>query len=411
MNTARTITGLDPMQDILCATIDVSEKITIDDETPTTKQFLAFVPTVDRTLYQTIDAASDININILPTLSAATAQDELIIYDATDGTNKKISATSLETVYTAGVGITLANNQFTFTGGDILTAPIKTTGAIKSGTLESDGDTTVNGYLYCNDTVELQGNDIDGGGTVYSQELNLSGKASVGGQLRVYNASGGGTITDNFSGATGSNTGMINNLNTSFFQNGITGGTAPQQIGGGAIFAPAGSGSGQQGFDSSLPPQSTPDYFLFTGNNTRQLTTINIRSYLSQGGTVSCYYIQGNSQNGGENADNNEDLVLEILGLSYNLISSSTISSGITPYPNNVFSLFTHSLTSSEVASGYYIRFKQSSSSQSTFDTYGLKWLNLQYGGLSDIRFENLPTALTAQTGRLWNNNGVLSIS
>ena len=78
MNTARIITGLDPMQHILCATIDVSEKITIDGDTPSTKQFLAFVPNVDRTLYQTIDAASDININILPTMSAATAQDELI---------------------------------------------------------------------------------------------------------------------------------------------------------------------------------------------------------------------------------------------------------------------------------------------------------------------------------------------
>ena len=115
------------MHDILCATIDVSEKITIDGDTPTTKQFLAFVPDVDRTLYQSIDAASDININILPTMSATTTQDELLIYDSADGTNKKISVTSLETVYTAGVGLTLANKQFTFTGGGILTAPIKTT--------------------------------------------------------------------------------------------------------------------------------------------------------------------------------------------------------------------------------------------------------------------------------------------
>jgi hypothetical protein len=148
------------MQDILCATIDVSEKISIDGDTPTTKQFLAFVPDVDRTLYQPIDAANDININILPAMSAAIAQDELLIYDSTDGTNKKISATSLETVYTASVGLTLTNKQFTFIGGDILTAPIKTTGAVKSGTLESNGDTTVNGYLYCNDTLEMQDNDI-----------------------------------------------------------------------------------------------------------------------------------------------------------------------------------------------------------------------------------------------------------
>jgi hypothetical protein len=114
--------------------------------------------------------------------------------------------------------------------------------SVTAGTLESDGRTTVGGSLYCNDTIELQDNDIAGGGTMYSQELNLGGNASVGGQLRVYNAGGGGgTITDNFSGATRSNTGMINNLNTTFFQNGITGSQAPMQIGGGAFFTTAGS--------------------------------------------------------------------------------------------------------------------------------------------------------------------------
>ena len=81
-------------------------------------------------------------------------------------------------------------------------------------------------------------------------------------------------------------------------------------------------------------------------------------------------------------------------------------------YPNNIFSLFTHVLTSSEVASGYYIRFRQTSSSQSTFDTYGMKWLNLQYGvvGVTDIRFENLPTTAPSENGRVWNNNGILYI-
>ena len=77
-----------------------------------------------------------------------------------------------------------------------------------------------------------------------------------------------------------------------------------------------------------------------------------------------------------------------------------------------MFSLFTHVLTSSEVASGYYIRFGQTSSSQSTLNTYGLKWLNLQYGivGGSDIRFENLPTTAPSENGRVWNNNGILYI-
>jgi hypothetical protein len=131
--------------------------------------------------------------------------------------------------------------------------------------------------------IDLQGNGIIGGGTIYSQELNLGGNATIGDQLRVYNAGGGGTITDtcNLSGATGSSIGIISNLNTTFFTNGITGSQAPVEIGGGAFFTRAGSGIGQTGFDSSLAPESTPNYFLFTGSNTRQLTTMNINSYLS----------------------------------------------------------------------------------------------------------------------------------
>jgi hypothetical protein len=139
--------------------------------------------------------------------------------------------------------------------------------------------------------IDLQGNDIIGGGTICSQELNLGSNATIGGQLRVYNAgASGGTITDNFSGATRSSTGIISNLNTTFFTNGITGtcSQASVQIGGGAFFIPTGSGTGQTGFDSSLAPESTPNCFLFTESNTRQLTTMNINSYLSQGGTVSC---------------------------------------------------------------------------------------------------------------------------
>jgi hypothetical protein len=158
-------------------------------------------------------------------------------------------------------------------------------------------------------------------------------------------------------------------------------------------------------------PQNLPQInFLFTGSNTRQLTAMKINSYVSQGGTVSCYYIQGNSSNGGENADNGENLVLDILGVNYNVLNTSIISTGSTSYPNNIFSSFTHVLTSSEVASDYYIRFRQTSSSQSTFDTYGIKWLNLQYGtvGGTDIRFENLSTTAPSESGRVWNNKDVL---
>jgi hypothetical protein len=320
--------------------------------------------------------------------------DQILIYDSATQTNKKITPNDLvtDTTYQGGTNINI----------DIATTP---------DTINLDRDIRVDN-IKVEVEIDLQGNDIIGGGTIYSQELNVGGNATIGGQLRVYNAGGGGTITDNFSGATGSSTGIISNLNTTFFTNGITGSQAPVQIGGGAFFTPAGSGTGQTGFDSSLAPESTPNYFLFTGSNTRQLTTMNINSYLSQGGTVSCYYIQGNSSNGGENADNGEDLVLDILGVNYNIIITYTISLGSTSYPNNIFSLFTHVLTSIEVALGYYIRFRQTSSSQSAFDTYGMKWLNFEYGivGGTDIRFENLPTTAPSENGRVWNNNGILYI-
>jgi hypothetical protein len=139
---------------------------------------------------------------------------------------------------------------------------------------------------------------------------------------------------------------------------------------------------------------------------------MDINSYLSQGGTVSCYYIQGNSQNGGEDANDGEDLVLDMLGVNYNILNTAVISHGSTTYPNKIFSLLTHVLTSTDVATGYYIRCRQTSSSQSVFDIYGMKLLNLQYGivGGTDIRFENLPTIAPSENGRVWNNNGILYV-
>ena len=397
MNESRSITGLDPVQDVVCEVLDIVEKITINGNTPTSNQFLSYNPSTDTTVYQDIDPASDLDINSLTSLTVPDlTNDQILIYDSATQTNKKITPNDL-----------ITDTDTTYQGGTNINIDTATT----PDTINLDRDIRVDN-IRVEVEIDLQGNDIIGGGTIYSQELNVGGNATIGGQLRVYNAGGGGTITDNFSGATGSSTGIISNLNTTFFTNGITGSQAPVQIGGGAFFTPAGSGTGQTGFDSSLAPESTPNYFLFTGSNTRQLTTMNINSYLSQGGTISCYYIQGNSQNGGENADNGEDLVLDILGITYNIIITYTISQGSTSYPNNIFSLFTHVLTSIEVALGYYIRFRQTSSSQSAFDTYGMKWLNFEYGivGGTDIRFENLPTTAPSENGRVWNNNGILYI-
>ena len=95
---SRSITGLDPVQDLVCETLDVVQKITINGETPTTKQFLSYNPDNDTTEYQDIDPAADIDISSLTAITTVdNANDELLIYDATDSTNKKITPTNLIT--------------------------------------------------------------------------------------------------------------------------------------------------------------------------------------------------------------------------------------------------------------------------------------------------------------------------
>jgi hypothetical protein len=46
----------------MCETLDVSDFISIDGETPTSKQFLAFDPETQTTTYQDIDPARDIDM-------------------------------------------------------------------------------------------------------------------------------------------------------------------------------------------------------------------------------------------------------------------------------------------------------------------------------------------------------------
>ena len=144
--------------------------------------------------------------------------DELIIhvYDSTTHTNKKITPSDLVT-----------GTDTTYRGGTNINIDTATTPDITN--LDRD---------LCADNIiievenDLQGNDIVGDGFLYSLELNLGGNATIGGRLRVYNpvynaGGSGGTITDNFSGATDSSSGIISNLNTTFFTNGITGSQAP----------------------------------------------------------------------------------------------------------------------------------------------------------------------------------------
>jgi hypothetical protein len=100
------------MQDVMCETLDVSDFISIDGETPTSKQFLAFDPEAQTTTYQDIDPARDIDINSLSELLSTTSNDELIIYDAATSLNKKISPENIGTTYQSGNGIAIDTSTY-----------------------------------------------------------------------------------------------------------------------------------------------------------------------------------------------------------------------------------------------------------------------------------------------------------
>ena len=76
----KTITGLNPYQEIVCEVLDVSQKITVNGKTPLTQKFLAYSPSTDRTTYESIDIATDIDINSLTSLTSPDVNnDEMII--------------------------------------------------------------------------------------------------------------------------------------------------------------------------------------------------------------------------------------------------------------------------------------------------------------------------------------------
>ena len=64
-----TITGLNPVAQVICEDLDISDKITINGETPTSKQFLGYNPLTETTIYSDIDPATDLDINSLASLS------------------------------------------------------------------------------------------------------------------------------------------------------------------------------------------------------------------------------------------------------------------------------------------------------------------------------------------------------
>jgi hypothetical protein len=216
--------------------------------------------------------------------------------------------------------------------------------------------------------------------------------------------------------AFGTETTNLSGLNGALFTNGITGNQTPFQVQGSTYggFTNSGGGtSSTNGFNSLLSPEATSRYFVFSGgsfNSNRWIRTRSIQYLIMFGGTVEAYYIQGNSTNGGENADNNENLVFEVLDASFNLILPSVnVSLGNTGYIGNIFSLFTYTLNALQQAGGYYLQFRQTAHSGSAFDNYGIKYIRFNSGN-SDVRMLNLPTAAPTETGRLWNDGGTLKI-
>ena len=221
---------------------------------------------------------------------------------------------------------------------------------------------------------------------------------------------------ENMNIAFGNSTTNLSGLNGALFTNGITGGQTPFQLQGaspGGFTNSGGGTSSTNGFNSLLSPEATSRYFVFSGgtfNSNRWIRTRSIQYLIMFGGTVEAYYIQGNSTNGGENADNNENLVFEVLDASFNVVLPSVnVSLGNTGYIGNIFSLFTYTLTAAQTTGGYYLQFRQTAHSGSAFDNYGIKYIRFNQGA-SDVRMLNLPTSVPAETGRIWNDGGTLKI-
>ena len=221
---------------------------------------------------------------------------------------------------------------------------------------------------------------------------------------------------ENMNIAFGTETTNLSGLNGALFTNGITGNQTPFQVQGSTYggFTNSGGGtSSTNGFNSLLSPEATSRYFVFSGgtfNSNRWIRTRSIQYLIMFGGTVEAYYIQGNSTNGGENADNNENLVFEVLDASFNVVLPSVnVSLGNTGYIGNIFSLFTYTLTAAQTTGGYYLQFRQTAHSGSAFDNYGIKYIRFNQGA-SDVRMLNLPTSVPAETGRIWNDGGTLKI-
>ena len=221
--------------------------------------------------------------------------------------------------------------------------------------------------------------------TFWSSGLRIGDKDT----WTAWNKAAGENYGDNFDyietfnpSATGGKDALITGLSTDFFVNGITGSMDPIQITGG-FFVQSGNGLGSTGgFNSLAEPASTNRYFKYSGPNPRQLITKDINLLLKNPGKISLYYIQGNSTNGGENPDSNENLELRLLDKDRGVYKTIVISSGSTNYVGSLFSFFSYTMDLVDIDKSFFIEIAQTTSSQGTFDNYGVKFL--QYESIND---------------------------
>jgi hypothetical protein len=134
--------------------------------------------------------------------------------------------------------------------------------------------------------------------------------------------------------------------------------------GGGLTVVANGTGTGSAGgFNAGK------NYVLFTGANTRSIRTISLN--LVGCSSISFSLIRGNNSNGGETPDAGEDIVVEYSingGASYSTIT--TIISTLAP---TTFTVLSSSLPLAAQTSATIIRWRQVTSTGSTFDNYGIR--------------------------------------
>ena len=210
---------------------------------------------------------------------------------------------------------------------------------------------------------------------------------------------------------------------------------------GGVIIKASGDGTGSSGNFKSTPKY----HFLYTGDNTRSIKTIDLKQQIlnSKRMNINIEWIAGNNNNGGENPDENEDLVLYIRknNITDTYIYTEIIHSGNNLYNGNEFSKLNINIDiekyRSEVDSAKIVNIyiEQLTSSGGNYDNYAIQKFEIEFEnvvngndfGMENVRldifeesttevlFNNLPTQESGDglsVGQLYKNNeGFLKIA